>query len=92
MRFIYPAVFRPEEDGKYRAFFPDLECCEAKGDTLEDAIENANAAAYDWIYTEITEFEGILPPVSDLSDIQLQDGEVVRNISVIIRVTEGWDE
>ena len=57
MKFIYPAVFRPTEDKKYNAFFPDLACCEAKGDTLDDAIENANAAAYDWIYTELMEFE-----------------------------------
>ena len=60
MKFIYPAVFRPTEDKKYNAFFPDLACCEANGDTLDDAIENANAAAYDWIYTELMEFEGKL--------------------------------
>ena len=41
MKFIYPAVFRPTEDKKYNAFFPDLACCEANGDTLDDAIENA---------------------------------------------------
>ena len=41
MIFIYPAVFRKEGDGRYHAFFPDLECCEASGDTLDDAIDNA---------------------------------------------------
>lgn len=35
MIFIYPAVFRKKEDGRYHAFFPDLECCEASGDTLD---------------------------------------------------------
>ena len=34
------------------AFVFVIRCCEANGDTLDDAIENANAAAYDWIYTE----------------------------------------
>ena len=92
MKFIYPAVFRPTEDKKYNAFFPDLVCCEASGDTLDDAIENANAAAYDWIYTELMEFEGKLPPVSDESDLELQEGDVVRNISVNIRFQDGWDE
>ena len=80
MKFIYPAVFRPTEDKKYNAFFPDLACCEA------------NAAAYDWIYTELMEFEGKLPPVSDESDLELQEGDVVRNISVNIRFQDGWDE
>ena len=84
MKFIYPAVFRPTEDKKYNAFFPDLACC--------DAIENANAAAYDWIYTELMEFEGKLPPVSEESDLDLQEGDVVRNISVNIRFQDGWDE
>ena len=45
MKFIYPAVFRQTENGGYKAWFPDLECCEASGETLEDAIENANEAA-----------------------------------------------
>ena len=40
MKFIYPAVFRPTEDKKYNAFFPDLACCEANGDTLDDAYRN----------------------------------------------------
>ena len=92
MKFIYPAVFRPTEDKKYNAFFPDLACCEAQGDTLDDDIENANAAANDWIYTELMEFEGKLPPVSDESDLDLQEGDVVRNISVNIRFQDGWDE
>ena len=35
MKFIYPAVFRKTEAGTYRAFFPDLECCYAEGDTLD---------------------------------------------------------
>ena len=39
MKFIYPAVFRQTENGGYKAWFPDLECCEASGETLEDAIE-----------------------------------------------------
>ena len=81
MKFIYPAVFRPTEDKKYNAFFPDLACCEASGDTLDDAID-----------TELMEFEGKLPPVSEESDLDLQEGDVVRNISVNIRFQDGWDE
>ena len=49
MKFIYPAVFRKDQSGKYHAHFPDLECCTAAGDTLDDAIDNANDAAYNWI-------------------------------------------
>ena len=34
MKFMYPAVFRKNEDGTYNGYFPDLECCTSTGDTL----------------------------------------------------------
>ena len=92
MIFIYPAVFRKEGDGRYHAFFPDLECCEASGDTLDDAIDNANDAAKTWIGVELEEDDPVLPHVSDIEDIETSDGDIVRNISVNIRFYEGWDE
>lgn len=92
MKFIYPAVFHKTETGKYKAHFPDLECCYAEGDTLDDAIENANEAAYNWIDLELSEEDCTLPSVTDTSDIELQEGDIVRNISVNIRFYEGWDE
>ena len=91
MIFIYPAVFRKTENG-YHAFFPDLECCEASGDTLDDAIENANEACRNWITVELEEEEPNMPYVSDIEDIEIKDGDIVRNISVNIRFYEGWDE
>ena len=79
MKFIYPAVFRKNEEGRYKAFFPDLACCEAEGDTLDDAIDNAND-------------EMDLPAISDESDLDLLEGDIVRNIQVNIRMYDGWDE
>ena len=58
MKFIYPAVFRKTETGTYKGYFPDLECCYAEGETLDDAIEKANEAAYDWISLELSEDDG----------------------------------
>ena len=84
MKFIYPAVFRKNEEGRYKAFFPDLACCEAEGDTLDDAIDNANEAAYNWIYAEVMEDEMDLPAISDESDLDLLEGDIVRNIQVNI--------
>ena len=42
MKFIYPAIIRKEENGTFKATFPDLACCEATGDSLDDVIEKAN--------------------------------------------------
>lgn len=92
MKFIYPAVFHKTEEGRYKGYFPDLECCYAEGDTLDEAVENANEAATDWISLELSEEEVQLPHITDVSDIPLKEGEVVRQISVNIRFYEGWDE
>ena len=93
MTFTYPAVFTPhKEDKGFHAYFPDLECCYADGDTLDDAIDNANEATYNWISLELSEDDCNLPSVSDKEDMELQEGDIVRNISVNIRFYEGWDE
>ena len=92
MKFIYPAVFRKNESGGYDAYFPDLECCEASGDTLDDAIDNANEAARNWIMVEFEEENMDLPAISDESDLDLLEGDIVRNIQVNIRMYDGWDE
>lgn len=91
MKFIYPAIFRKTEKGTYLGFFPDLESCGGEGDTLDDAIDKANEAAYDWISLELSE-DGELPSITDPEDLPLREGDIVRNISVNIRFYEGWDE
>ena len=92
MKFIYPAVIRQEADGTYRAHFPDLHMCEAMAPTLEEVIERANEAEYNWISLELEEMEPQLPPRSDQGEIHLQEGEILRNISTTIKFFEGWEE
>ena len=92
MKFIYPAVIRPEASGGYYAYFPNLTMCEAYGDSLEDVIERARDAANDWIALELSEDDPVLPPSFDPSDIPCAEGEFVRNILVNYRMMEGWDE
>ena len=42
MKFTYPAIIRKQDNGTWKAWLPDLACCEAVGDTLDDAIEEAS--------------------------------------------------
>ncbi len=91
MKFIYPAIFKKAENGTYVGYFPDLEGCTARGETLDDAIENANESAATWI--DIDMEENIpLPPVSDPRDLTLEEGELIRNICINYRFNDGWDE
>ena len=40
----------------------------------------------------VTDEVPFIPYVSDEEDIDLKEGEFIRNISVNIRFYEGWDE
>ena len=43
-KYVYPAIFTPEETGAYSIVFPDPEGCYTCGDDLEDGIEMAGDA------------------------------------------------
>ncbi len=92
MKFIYPVILKETEDKRFYASFPDLDGCEAYGDTIDEVMDNANEAAYTWIQTELEDEICVLPRVSDFSDLKLSDGETVRNVCVTMRFYEGWDE
>ena len=51
MKFYYPVIVKKTENG-YHAKFADLEMCEADGDTLDEVLDNAKDAAYNWIEAE----------------------------------------
>ena len=92
MKFVYPAVFHKSEKERLRGLFPGPGLLRGKGETLDEAVENANEAALDWINLELSEDEVNLPPVSEVSDLELKEGDIVRNIQVTIKFMEGWEE
>lgn len=92
MKFYYPAIIEKKEDGLFHVHFPDLTMCEAKGRYLEEAVENAKEAERNWIELELSEEEFELPPRTELSELKLSEGETAQNISVTIRLMEGYDE
>ena len=77
MTFTYPAVFTPQKEGSgYHVVFPDL----------EDAIDNAADAAYNWICAEMEEEECELPSQTHEDDLDLEEGQIVRKILVRIKL------
>ena len=53
MKYMYPAVFTPEEDGKYSINFSDLEGCYTFGDDVADGLYMAS----DVLYMALREYE-----------------------------------
>ncbi len=92
MKFVYPAIFAEREDGSFHVRFPDLEMCEAVGRDEEEALERAKEAERGWIELELSEAELELPSMSAESEIELKPNEKLRNVSVNIRLMEGYDE
>ena len=91
MTFIYPAVLTPhQQDEGFHAYFPDLECCEADGPDLEDTIEAAREAAYNWIQVELDD-TGELPGTTPHEEIALPEGGFVRDIMVRIKLLPDYD-
>ena len=52
---------------------------------LEDAVENAREAAYNWISLELEE-EGDLPAQTHIDDMSLPEGSMVKQIMVRIKL------
>jgi predicted RNase H-like HicB family nuclease len=74
---VYPAVFHDE--GTYWVEFPDLEGCVSDGDTLEEAMANAQEAMGLYL-AAILEDEQPLPQARDIKEIRSDD--VVSYVSV----------
>lgn len=86
MTFTYPAVFTPhKDDNGYHVEFPDLECCEADGPDLEDALDEARDAARNWLELEMEE-GGDFPEQTHVDDLELPEGCFVRQMMIRIKL------
>lgn len=90
MKFVYPAIFRQEQE-RVHVRFPDLEQCEAEGKTYEQALDNAKEAERNWIALELEE-NADLPRISAMTDLSLAENETVQNVAVTVRLMEGYDD
>ena len=72
MRYVYPAVFTPEENGQISVNFPDLESCYTCGDDLGDALYMAE----DVLAMTLVSYENNSTPIPTPSKkLSLEHGE-----------------
>ena len=81
MKYIYPAVFRPEPEGGYSIFFPDI----AKGATQgEDMIEGMEMAE-DFLCLALYNMEENkeeIPQPSNIKNIEALQDDIVTLVAV----------
>lgn len=79
-KYVYPAVFTPDQGNGYSVLFQDLENCYTSADSLEHAIEMAEDALALVLYRYENDGRPI-PIPSKHSDIPLTEGSFVNYIA-----------
>lgn len=79
MNYIYPAVFYPEEDGRFSVVFPDLNDLATYGDNLADAFAMAQEACGQYLFTSLRDGDP-LPAPSDLGAVPTERENALVNM------------
>jgi len=78
---IYPAVFKPQDDGGYTIQFYDADGCISEGDTVEEATVMAQEAL-GGVLVSLEEEGNNLPTPTDPSKIAVAENEFIVMISI----------
>ena len=79
MKYVFPAIFTPEEKGLYSVRFPDIDGCYTCGNNLEHAIVMAEDVLCLSLYDrEINKEE--IPEASDITSIKHTKNEIATLI------------
>lgn len=80
-KYVYPAIFTPEEDGGYSIRFPDVKNCFTGSETLSGAMDMANDVLCLMLY-DLEQKNEEIPAPSSVQAVQEQckDGEFVSLI------------
>jgi len=82
MKYIYTAVFTPNEDStKFYARIPDLPGCITTGSSLQDAIDEITDAASGWL--TVAEDEGLnIPEATKQAVVERKDTDILSLIQI----------
>lgn len=80
-KYIYPAIFTPENGGGYSVRFPDLEGCFTCGDDLQDALKMANDAL-SLVLVGLEDEHKFISKPSEIGDLSMRKDEFSSLINV----------
>lgn len=79
MKYVFPAIFHPEEEGGYSVFFPDIDGCFTQGETMADALDMAEDALNLMLW-DMEKRRVNIPEASDAREIKANPGDYVSLI------------
>ena len=79
-KYVYAAIFTPEENGYYSVNFPDFESCYTSGESLQNAMEMARDVLCLTLY-DMEERQAKIPNPTDIRNIKAAENEFVSLIS-----------
>ncbi len=79
-KYIYPAIFTPEDGGHFSINFPDLDGCYTCGDNLEDGMNMAQDAL-SLMLTHLEDLKREIPDASSINALDVNGNEFATYIS-----------
>lgn len=79
-KYIYPAIFHPEEEGGFSIDFPDFESCYTCGDNLSHGMEMANDVL-PLMLVELEDTKSPIPRASAINDLELEGDDFATLIA-----------
>lgn len=79
-KYIYPAVFTPEDGGKFSITFPDIDGCFTCGDDLVNGMEMAQDALA-LMLTHLEDEKRKIPASSAINSLTVSNAEFATYIS-----------
>lgn len=80
-KYIFPAIFTPEDEGGYSILFPDIKGCYTCGDTLEDGLIMADDALA-LMLVNLEDENKEIPRPSAINELSMTGDEFATLISV----------
>jgi len=81
MRYIFPSIFRPEAEGGFSVFFPDINRGATQGETIAECIDMAQDFLCLSLYNMEIDNE-IIPLATDLKHLVTEENDIVTLISI----------
>mgnify|MGYP002622957968 CR=1 FL=1 len=79
-KYIYPAIFHPEDEGGFSIDFPDIDGCFTCGDNLAHGMEMASDVL-PLMLVELEDTKSPIPQASSINDLELEGDDFATLIA-----------